>query len=80
MRVNETPARQLSSRVRRTTAFALVSIVIGLLTAEASLQIAALFIQGESRVVASMVGRGTLRVLCMGDSNTWGLYVERGEA
>src|SRR5262245_66356440 len=56
-------------------------VVVYLLVAEAGLQIAAFFVRRATRAelpVAWVTGR--VRVLCLGDSHTYGLWVERSQA
>jgi lysophospholipase L1-like esterase len=56
------------------------ALLLLLLSLEAALQIAALFV-GDGRHAENAVFRSDRhRVLFLGDSNTWGLYVERTEA
>jgi lysophospholipase L1-like esterase len=56
-------------------------VLVYLLVAEAGLQIAAFFMQRsvrEGMPVAWLTGN--VRVLCLGDSNTYGIWVERSQA
>jgi lysophospholipase L1-like esterase len=58
-----------------------VLVLVYLLVAEAGLQIAAFFVRRATRaeLPAAWV-TGQLRVLCLGDSHTYGLWVERSQA
>ena len=59
----------------------LALVFVYLLVAEAGLQIAAYFMQRSVR--AGMPAHwltGNLRVLCLGDSHTYGIWVQRSEA
>lgn len=58
-------------------ALALAGILAGLLLTEGLLQAASLFV-GGGRGIDPVTGH--LRVLCLGDSNTYGILVERDEA
>jgi lysophospholipase L1-like esterase len=59
----------------------LALVFVYLLVAEAGLQIAAYFMQRSVRTgMPAAWLTGNLRVLCLGDSHTYGLWVERSEA
>jgi lysophospholipase L1-like esterase len=58
-------------------ALALAATIVGLVLLEGLLQAASLFVSNERRGVDPSTGH--VRVLCLGDSNTYGLSVERNE-
>jgi lysophospholipase L1-like esterase len=56
-------------------------VLVYVLVAEAGLQIAAFFMQRSTRAELPVAWvTGNVRVLCLGDSNTYGLWVERSQA
>jgi lysophospholipase L1-like esterase len=56
-------------------------VLVYVLVAEAGLQIAAFFVQRATRAEMPVAWvTGNVRVLCLGDSHTYGLWVERSEA
>src|SRR5262245_10283725 len=56
-------------------------VLVYLLVAEAGLQIAAFFVRRATRAELPAAWlTGNLRVLCLGDSHTYGLWVERSQA
>jgi lysophospholipase L1-like esterase len=56
-------------------------VLVYALVAEAGLQIAAFFVQRSTRADLPIAWvTGNVRVLCLGDSHTYGLWVERREA
>jgi lysophospholipase L1-like esterase len=58
----------------------LALVLVYLLVAEAGLQIAAFFVQRSTRAEQPVAWlTGNLRVLCLGDSNTYGIWVERSQ-
>lgn len=67
---------RLLARLGLLTAALLVALVI----AEALLQIGALLVRGGSREAPGGFLTPNRRIVCVGDSNTYGLYVEREEA
>lgn len=75
------PAMRAVSRLRR-LALNLLAALVGVLLIEAVLQVGALFL-APTRLAPddwATPGEDGLRVLCIGDSNTYGLYLEPGEA
>jgi lysophospholipase L1-like esterase len=70
------PERSLGRTLGFRFGLAFVALAATLLTIEAILQIGTLVIGGENRSASAGAGDEALRVLCMGDSNTWGVYVE----
>lgn len=71
----------MTSRAEYAARIALVGlgIVLGLALLEGALQLAAVFVS-PNRLPALPASVGTTRLLCVGDSNTYGLWVERQEA
>jgi lysophospholipase L1-like esterase len=72
---------RLLRSILRAVALVLVNGLLGLLLFEAVLQVAASFVSRSARSqlpIAWMTG--DVRVLCLGDSNTYGLHLERAEA
>ncbi len=61
-------------------AFIPLGILLGLVVLEASLQAAAWFIKVTGREAPSSWLTDHLRIICLGDSNTYGLWLERSEA
>jgi len=58
-----------------------IGALLGLLVLEGGLQIGAFFMRGAKRGELPVAWvTGNLRVLCLGDSNTYGLWLERREA
>lgn len=58
-----------------------IGIVVGLLVLEGGLQLGALVLKGQKRgEIPAAFLTGNLQVLCVGDSNTYGLWLERSEA
>jgi lysophospholipase L1-like esterase len=56
-------------------------VLVYVLVAEAGLQIAASFMQRSTRAQMPVAWvTGNVRVLCLGDSNTYGLWLERSQA
>jgi lysophospholipase L1-like esterase len=56
-------------------------VLVYALVAEAGLQIAAFFLQRSTRAQQPVAWvTGNVRVLCLGDSNTYGIWVERSQA
>ncbi len=58
----------------------LLAALAGLAMLELVLQVAALWVAEGGRELPAALAPGARRVLCLGDSNTWGLGVERDEA
>jgi len=58
----------------------LLALLAGLAIVELVLQILALWVGVGGRELPAQLAVGARRVLCLGDSNTWGLGVERDEA
>ena len=59
----------------------LALVLVYLLVAEAGLQIAAFFVQRSTRAELPVAWlTGNVRVLCLGDSHTYGIWVERSQA
>lgn len=58
----------------------LLAVVAGLAIVELVLQVAALWVGVWARGLPAELAPGTRRVVCLGDSNTWGLGVERDAA
>ena len=61
-------------------ALLLTSVPLTLLLLECGLQVGALFVDGDDRRASVARVGGGLRILCLGDSNTYGLRLERQEA
>jgi lysophospholipase L1-like esterase len=58
-----------------------IGILLGLLMLEGGLQVGAFFMKRSKRGELPVAWvTGNLRVLCLGDSNTYGLWLERKEA
>ena len=58
-----------------------VGILVYALVAEAGLQLAAIFMQRATRAEMPVAWvTGNVRVLCLGDSNTYGVWLERNQA
>jgi lysophospholipase L1-like esterase len=57
-----------------------LGVLLGLLVLEAGLRVGAWFVRVTGREVPASWVTGNVRVLCLGDSNTYGLWVERHEA
>ena len=56
-------------------------VLVYALVAEAGLQIAAFFVQRSTRAEMPIAWvTGNVRVLCLGDSNTYGIWVDRSQA
>jgi lysophospholipase L1-like esterase len=56
-------------------------VLVYALVAEAGLQIAAFFVQRSTRAQMPVAWvTGNVRILCLGDSNTYGLWVDRSQA
>jgi len=66
--------RVVASRV----ALVLLGVCISLVVAEAALQLGSLFVGRELARTWAQAGRW--RMLCLGDSNTYGVYLERSQA
>lgn len=59
---------------------ALGGLLLGLVVLELALRAGALVVQATGRELPRAWLTGNLRILCLGDSNTYGLYLERDEA
>jgi lysophospholipase L1-like esterase len=70
------PSRRLALRI----GLAAVSLIVVAICLEGVLQIAAVIVGGTGRINDLASERGAVRVLCIGDSNTWGLYVHPHES
>lgn len=57
-----------------------VCLVVLLLACELLLQLGALVVHGQSRLVPAQWLTGNTRVLALGDSNTYGLYLKEEES
>ena len=66
----------------RTGRVALVAggFVLGLLLLEAALQVGAFVVHATGRELPAAWVSGRFRVLCIGDSNTYGLWLDRSDA
>ena len=62
------------------TLLALAGVVVGLIVLEVVLQLAALSVGARTERISSVWVTGSLRVLSIGDSNTYGLWLERDES
>ena len=62
------------------TLLALAGVVVGLIVLEVVLQLAALSVGARTERISSVWVTGALRVLSIGDSNTYGLWLERDES
>lgn len=61
-------------------ALAACGLLSGVLLLEAGLQLAALIVAAAGREREAAWATGHARILCLGDSNTYGLWLERSEA
>jgi lysophospholipase L1-like esterase len=68
--------RELTGRLL----LALAGVVAGVLLLEAGLQVLALAVGRPERALPERRAAGSVRVACIGDSNTYGLWLEREEA
>lgn len=69
----------LKSRGLRRIGAAMVALLLGVLLLEGLLQVAALLLS-KDRSLAWSASLGDRRILTIGDSNTYGLYVDEGES
>jgi lysophospholipase L1-like esterase len=60
-------------------ALVLLGLILGLVVAEIALQVAAAYLRSTRAIPASAL-TGRRRIVCLGDSNTYGLYVGRTAA
>ena len=68
-------------RIARRLARLLALVLVYALVAEAGLQIASYFVRRSTRAQMPVAWvTGNLRVLCLGDSNTYGVWMERNQA
>jgi len=72
--------REPFRKLLRGVAFVVVALVGGVLLLEAGLQAAALVVRATGRELPTGWSTGHHRVLCLGDSNTYGLWLDRPEA
>ncbi len=63
----------------RAVAGSLIALAIGILLVEAALQVGAAVVRFRGAGPA-LFHTGSARILCLGDSNTYGVYLERGKA
>lgn len=63
----------------RAVAASLIALAIGILLVEAALQVGAAVVRFRGTAPA-LFHTGSARILCLGDSNTYGVYLERGKA
>ena len=67
--------------VRSGSCFLPALVLVYVLVAEAGLQIAAFFVRRATRAEMPVAWvTGNVRVLCLGDSHTYGLWVDRSQA
>jgi lysophospholipase L1-like esterase len=65
------------SEWKKRAALVLTGLLLTLLLLEAGLQIASFFVRGTTdRPLPRALGRDEVRVLCLGDSNTFGLHLD----
>lgn len=64
----------------RRLALVVFGIVVALVAIEATLQVGAWYLRWRGRPEPTAWGVGARRVVCLGDSNTYGLYLQRPQA
>ncbi len=61
-------------------ALVLIGLFVGLVLLEALLQVGALYVRLSGRGMPIALGTGPRCVVCLGDSNTYGVYVDKSQA